>query len=236
MTDEIISTEAIESAEVVAEVKEEALTEAVDKTGEVEAVSDEKAKESDAEKNPRKDANARINQLTRQKNDAIAEAEYWKAKAGGSEGSKRDLAEHEAEKAQTKIESIDKESWAAKLDAVSEELPDFKDVVGKSKANVEPHVASVIIESDLGPKLFYHLAKNPEELEKINGMSERQAIKEIAKLELMLETKKTPEVRVSKAPEPIKPVSSQKGVVSKSPDQMSLKEYQAMRRAEGARW
>jgi hypothetical protein len=236
MTDEIISTET-ENVEVVAEVAEEVLTESVEKTEEAKPVSEEKAEEPNAEKNPRKDAQARINQLTKQKNDAIAEAEYWKSKASESEGSRRDLAEHEAEKAQTKIESIDKESWSAKVESTLEELPDYQDVVGSSKAIVEPHVASVILESDIGPKLFHYLAKNPNELEQLNDMTERGAIKAIAKLELMLETKPKPEVKTSKAPDPITPVSkSHLPVVSKDLENASMDDFIARRKKDGSHW
>lgn len=237
--EEIITTE-VEQVEVVVEHEtvKEVVAEEVEKTEEAEKVDGEKAEESDAEKkNPRKDLYARINQKTKEAYELKAEIEYWKNKASESEGSKKDLAEHEVEKAQTRVESIDKEVWAAKLEAVSEELPDFKDVVGKSKANVEPHVASAILESDLGPKLFYHFAKNPDELEKINSMTERQAIKEIAKLEITLETKPKPEVKTSKAPDPITPVTKNHlPVVSKNIDDMPMDEFIESRRKSGSRW
>lgn len=239
MSEEIITTEA-EEVEVAVEQKtvKEVVAEEVDKTEEAEKVVDEKAEESDAEKkNPRKDLYARINQKTKEAYELKAEIEYWKNKASESEGSRRDLAEHEAEKAQTKIESIDKELWSAKVESALEELPDYQDVVGSSKALVEPHVASVILESDIGPKLFHYLAKNPNELEQLNDMTERGAIKAIAKLELMLETKPKPEVKTSKAPEPITPASkSHLPVVSKDIDKMSMDEFIAKRKKDGSHW
>lgn len=232
MTDEII-----ESIQEIEEPKEVAASEEPEEIkADSELVSEDKEPSDDAEKKPRKDAQARINQLTKQKNDAIAEAEYWKNKASESEGSRRDLAEHEADRAQSKADSISRDTWQAKVDSAKAELPDYDEVVTKSRAHVEPHVANAVLESELGPKLFHYLAKNPSELEQLNDMTERGALKYIAKLEVTLEAKKAPEVRVSKAPEPIKSTNSVRGVVAKQPQDMNIEEYTAWRRANGAKW
>lgn len=198
-----------------------------------ETESKEESPEVEAEQNPRKNIQARFDQLTKQKHAALKEAEYWKNKALESEGTKRDLAEHEFEKSQTLIETLNRDEWAAKVEAVSQEIPDYESVVSNSKAHVEPHVASAIFDSDLGPKLFHHFAKNPGELEQINGMTEKQAIKAIARLEIMLEKPKAPEIKTSSAPPPIRPLGSSVLPVSqKSPESMSAQEYMEWRKTQ----
>lgn len=237
MTDEIIET-----VPELEEVAQEETAEPIESEAS-EPVTEESEKEPEPEKKPRKDLLERVNQLTKQKHDiarqreeALAEAQYWKEKAQESEGSKRDLAEHEADRAQSKVEAYSKDAWQTKVEIAKAELPDYDEVVTKSKAHVEAHVATAVLESELGPKLFHYLAKNPSELEQLNDMSERGALKQIAKLELMLEQKKAPELKVSKAPEPIKPVTSSRGVVAKQPQDMNIDEYTAWRRANGAKW
>lgn len=231
MTDETIAI----NPEVEEIAQEEAAQDEQIGSDSSEPVTEESEKEPEPEKKPRKDLLSRVNQLTKQKNDAIAEAEYWKTKASESEGSRRDLAEHEADRAQSKADSISRDTWQAKVESAKAEFADYDEVVTKSKAHVEPHVANAVLESELGPKLFHYLAKNPSELEQLNDMTERGALKHIAKLEVMLETKKA-EVRTSKAPEPIKPVTSARGVVAKNPQDMNIDEYTAWRRSNGAKW
>lgn len=240
MTDEIIET--IPEVEEVSQ-EETVQDEQIESEAKTDPVTEESEEESKPEKKPRKDLLERVNQLTKQKHDiarqredALAEAEYWKKKAQESEGSKKDLAEHEADRAESKAQTYSKDVWQTKVELAKAELPDYDEVVTKSTAHVEPHVASAVLESDLGPKLFHYLAKNPSELEQLNDMTEKGALKYIAKLEVMLETKKAPEVRTSKAPDPIKPVTSTRGVVAKQPQDMTNREYQAWRRSNGANW
>jgi len=181
----------------------------------------------------------RIDEYAKKTHDALREADYWKQKALSSEGTKKELAEHEAEKADAKVASVNAESWQAKIEAARAEHPDYDQVVSKSSAHVEAHVASAVLESDLGPQIFRHFALNPEALEKLNGMSERAALKEIGRLEESLskgETKAAPVKKVSSAPEPVKPVGSNRGVVQKNLADMSQKEYEEHRRKNGAHW
>lgn len=133
---------------------------------------------------------------------------------------------HEAEQAKAQAEFIDR------LNAVRKEIPDFDEVTGEADIDVVPHVASYIAESPLGPKLGYHFAKNPDELERIQKLSPIRAIAELGKLEIKLEKKPEPETvkaepkaEVSKAPSPITPIdASSKAVVQKDPAKMTLQE------------
>lgn len=242
MTDEIevsvgddVATEAqVTEPEKAEETKADAAEEATkeDASTEEKKVDEEiKVKKSLAQK--------RIDQLTRKNGDLERELARYREKAESSEGVKRELAEHEADKAETRMQENAAEIWQAKVDAARMDIPDYDQVVGSSKAEVKPHVASAVLDSDLGPQLFHHLAKNPDALERLNGMSEKAALKEIGRLEAQLETPKQPATafkKVSSAPEPVKPVGQSRGVVQKPLHEMNQAEYEEYRRKHGARW
>ncbi len=195
--------------------------------------------EEKAEKPDKSRFQKRIDDLTAKVHAKEREAEQWKQKALSSEGTRKELAEHEAEKAESALAAVNAEAWQAKVEAAKEEYDDYEEVVSKSKAHVEAHVGAAVLESDIGPAIFRHLALNPEVLEKLNGMSEKSAIREIGKIEAVLEkNEKTapPVKKVSTAPEPVKSVKSSQGVVQKALHEMSQSEYEAYRRKQGARW
>jgi hypothetical protein len=90
-----------------------------------------------------------------------------------------------------------------------------------------------ILESDVGPQLLYHLAKNPDEAERIADLSPVRQVAELGKLE----AKMAPTTRKSSnAPAPIKPVSSGRSTSPGLSDNDSQSEYEAKRKSQGARW
>ena len=100
-------------------------------------------------------------------------------------------------------------SWQTKLEAAKSELPDYEDMVASSDVVVSDQVRDAILESDVGPKILYHLAENPEAATKISGMSLTSALREIGRLEARFEkTAEAPKpaVRKSNAPAPINPI------------------------------
>jgi predicted AAA+ superfamily ATPase len=86
-----------------------------------------------------------------------------------------------------------------------------------------------VIESERAPELVYHFAKNPHVLADINQMSERDAAREIGRLEARL-VKPTPR-KQSKAPAPVKPVRGAATPVKPLSD-LSMAEYAARRQKE----
>jgi hypothetical protein len=121
------------------------------------------------------------------------------------------LKKEESEKqAQAEREKVIK-SWNAKLEAAKAELPDYEDMVASSDVVVGDHIRDAILESDVGPKILYHLAENPEIAEKLSSLSTASALREIGKLEARFEKVETPAakaVSVSKAPAPIAPLKA----------------------------
>lgn len=104
-------------------------------------------------------------------------------------------------------------TWAKRVEAAKAEIPDFEDMVGSADVAVSNEVRDAIFESEVGPRVLYHLAENPDIAEKLNGMTVTAALRMIGKLEAQFETdKKTEELKPvatkSKAPAPINPLRS----------------------------
>ena len=95
------------------------------------------------------------------------------------------------------------------------------------------------MESDRGPELAYHFAKNPDVLVNLNGMSPTQAAREIGKLEATLPTVKPPVVpskKLSTTPAPASTTVTQGRATQPGLATASMDEYMAQRKSQGARW
>ena len=115
--------------------------------------------------------------------------------------------ETEARLAQERQKVI--ETWASKVQKAKEVLPDFDDIVASSDVVVNDDIRDAILESEVGPQILYHLAENDDVAKRISGLSPKQALREIGKLEARFEAKETkpePTIVRSKAPTPIKPI------------------------------
>jgi len=135
---------------------------------------------------------------------AKALAEYTADKRIG-EMRRQDAEAKEAVERQKVIET-----WASKVQAAKVSMPDFDDIVASSDVVVNDDIRDAILESDVGPQILYHLAENEDVAKKIAGLSAKQALREIGKLEARFEVKETaPEpkpITRSKAPAPINPL------------------------------
>ena len=119
------------------------------------------------------------------------------------------------------------EAFQERLDETRGAIPDFDAALAAAKdREVKPHVTELVIESEKGGVLAYYLAKNPDVLTKLNGMTERQATKEVGRLEARLTLAK-PKTATA-APSPAKPVT---GAAAPGPDpsKMSFAEYEKWR-------
>ena len=142
--------------------------------------------------------------------------EYAKALAEYS--TEKALAERDRQQAMAREQEAQQkiiQSWAQKVQAAKAELPDFDDLVASSDVVVNNAVRDAILESDVGPKILYHLAENNDLAKKIAGLSPNAALREIGKLEARFEvnpeTKQTAPVVRSKAPAPIQPIRGGQG-------------------------
>lgn len=133
-----------------------------------------------------------------------------------------------ANEAQTRHDTTRFELYQQRV--AESELPDYQKVVGESDVPAAPHVLESILDSENGPTLAYHLAKNPDVAQQLNEMTPLQAAREIGLLEAQLaqpriEKRTTNKVTTSKAPEPITPVRGGNGQFQKAPEAMTDTEW-----------
>lgn len=220
------------------------------------------------EKGRFKGVQPRIDELTRARREAEREAAYWRNVAQGSKGSAEpavpqkptpdkfsDYAEYvealtdwkaEAvvtkrftEQAQARADETRATTWQERQDKVRESMPDYDDVLAMADTPLANHVREVLVESDQGPALAYHLAKHPDTLMRLNGLAPLQAAREIGRIEASLASKPVAEAtpaRTTQAPKPAGVSSSQGRTTSVDPTKMSMDEYMTHRKQQGARW
>jgi hypothetical protein len=101
------------------------------------------------------------------------------------------------------------DAWGQRVKAAKAEMPDFDDMVNSTDVTVSNEVRDAIFESDVGPRILYHLAENPDYAVKLQGMTLTAALRAIGRLEAQYEkTDAKPVVGKSKAPAPINPIRS----------------------------
>ncbi|MEK1931858.1 MAG: hypothetical protein AAAC47_19160 [Pararhizobium sp.] len=110
-------------------------------------------------------------------------------------------------------------------------ISDFDQVVRAVDTELPPHAIQLILESEKGAVIQYHLAKNPEALERLTGMSPLAAAKEIARLEDRLSLP-NPKTATKAAP----PINAPKGGAAPTVDlsKMSMADYVAYRKKGAA--
>jgi regulator of replication initiation timing len=178
----------------------------------------------------------------------VSDDDYMEALADWT--ADRKLAERQQEDQQARIQAAQQqmgENWERRLEVAKVTLTDYDDVVGKSDIDLPNPIYMAIVEADLGPEISYYLAKNPDEVRLLKGMTLTAAVRMIGKLEDRLErekeTPKTEEKKEakpvvqpekSKAPPPIEPLKDATGSVEKPTSQMTFAEYKAHRAAQAA--
>jgi hypothetical protein len=155
----------------------------------------------------------------------------WKA-SQAAEKVKRELAQTQAETANRQAQTAVTETWQQRQSEARKAIPDYDEVLGAAaEVYVAKHVEAALLDSARGPELAYHFAKNPQEVQRINGLSPIQAAMEIGRLEASLVKPQ----RISKAPEPVKPLASGKAG-SANPVEMPMEDYMKWRQKQGVRW
>jgi hypothetical protein len=144
--------------------------------------------------------------------------------------------ERKANEAATKA-AIDNtwKSYQQKEVAFIKDNPDYQarvDAIKEAGIKFSPIVESRIIEAG-SPELAYELMKDADEFRALNQMNPNDALEHIGVVKAQLRAKssgtasKVPEI---KQPKPVSPVGS-KVTAIKDPEKMSVKEYDAWRRA-----
>lgn len=117
----------------------------------------------------------------------------------------------EAETRQQALQQATEKAWQERQIAARKEIPTYDaDIAANKDLEVHVPVREAILESEFGPKLLHHLAKNPDYTAKLYAMSPASAVREIGKLEASL-TPKNETVsgkEISRAPAPITPIKA----------------------------
>ena len=117
-----------------------------------------------------------------------------------------------------------------RTEAFKSKATDFDEVVSgfvEKGGKFSDAVRELVMESDVGPQLTYHLAKHPAIAKNLNSLPPLQAAKEIARLE---DTLSKPSTKATKAPPPIG--APRGGTVGNfDPARASMDEYIAKRKA-----
>jgi len=186
---------------------------------------------------------AEVNRDEKPKPDQFVDAfEYaealadWSAENAVMRARQEDIEKKVQEERQKVIET-----WNTRLESTKSELPDYDEMVASSDVVVSDQVRDAILESEVGPRILYHLAENPKIAEKISKSSLITALREIGKLEARFEKNEPIEVKSvavkSKAPAPISPIKAgtSEQVVITDTDKMTYAQYKAMRQAKRIR-
>ena len=201
----------------------------------------------------------RIDEITRQRHEAQREAAYWRGIAEASQPKEtpaeadepkpeafedygayvRALAKFEA-KALVKAEFAQQRTqqaqdaqattWQQRAEAAKTELPDFEQVMSASTAPMSAAMAQSIKDSDIGPKVAYHLAQNPDIATRLSRLEPMAAAREIGRLEASLSVKAEPTPkRITSAPTPPTPIGSGRSTAG-DPGSMSQDDYMEWRK------
>ncbi len=138
-------------------------------------------------------------------------------------------------------------NWNKRTEEVRKVIEDYDEVLlAADNVPIAQHVGDLLLDSEFGPAIAYKLAKDPELVQKLNGMTERQAAKEFGKLEATLaasapapapnseapDPAPSEKPNVSKAPAPPRPVPQGRST-TKDISKMSMDEYVANRKSLG---
>jgi len=149
-------------------------------------------------------------------------------------------AEQQATKFEQQAQSAAAETYNQRVTDAVTRIPDFVEVVSKSDVPMSPALHEALMDSERGPELVYHLAKNPAEAERLNSMSVRQMDREIGRLETTLGAKPAapppPAARTTSAPPPVKPGTPASAPANTDPSRMNQAEFEAWARANGSKY
>lgn len=147
-------------------------------------------------------------------------------------------AETEAAEARKQASDIDQKerqalrlSFEAQVEDAKTRYADYDAVARAPDVPVSDAMADLIITSEVGPDVLYHLGQNKAVAAQIARMSPVEAARAIGRIEASLHAPK-PRTE-TQAPPPIAPVRGPAGASTKNPDKMSYKEFVAWRDAGG---
>lgn len=242
MTDETSSDE-LAGAEAIAETAPVETSDATTETTETDQAEPEAGADEAAAPKRKPGVHNRIDELTRQKHEALREAEYWRKRAEEARATDLDALDYDdalvakvrmaerderADAATQVAQQAVAQQFAALEESARQKWADYDAVSRNPNVPITPDMADLIRDSELGPELAYHFGKNPAEAAKYAVLSGKQLAREMGRLEARLEA---PKPLPKQPPAPISPVGASKSGGSADPTKMSMAEYVAARNA-----
>lgn len=133
----------------------------------------------------------------------------------------------EIEAANAETQRVHAETWKGRREAALEKYPDYVEVAESPKVPISAAAALTITSMENGADVAYYLGQHLEEAQRIFALPPvRQAV-ELGKLEAKLTAPKP--VPVSKAADPIKPLTGAGNPQARGDDELSMEEYAAKR-------
>lgn len=232
--DEIQETETptVETEVTETETEVEAEAEPTEEEIEVEAARKRKAEKTQK----------RINDLTRKRKEAEAEAARLREELAKHqkpvEPNPDDFEDQDAyiaarvafEVNKTKPQEVTTQEVdiTPTLESGRAKYQDFDAVALNPNLPITKEMAELISEADNGDDIFYHLGKNPVELERISLLNPTEQARELGRLEASLSI---PKPRITQTPKPVKPLDE---TGSQEPDYSNetMEQYAARRNKE----
>lgn len=154
--------------------------------------------------------------------------EYAKAlKDYTADKTRRDDARAASEKAAAEERQRVADSFIKRQADFKDATPDYSEVLSNSDVKVSEEIRDAIVESDVGPQILYHLAKNPDVGESLGKMSIARALRELGKIEAKLSGDPAPDrankpaasvAEISKTPAPISPLKGTSAIAATKVD------------------
>jgi hypothetical protein len=167
------------------------------------------------------------------------------------------LSERDAKAAEKQQFTQRATNWAERVAQVRQAVPDYDQVMSTSTVPVTKVVEAALLDSERGPEIALHLARNLDVADRLNRMTEIQVAREIGRLEGTLPAVSAPNpspdpdaatdtpapvtppaaptVRTTAAPAPVKPTGSGRSTET-SLAKMPMDEYVKTRQKQGASW
>lgn len=148
-----------------------------------------------------------------------------------------DAVGSDVEEAQRKLDQIGEtekrlvqENFAAQVADARTRYADYDAVVTARDVPISQQVVDIVIQSDVGADVAYHLASNKALAAEISAMSPIEAARAIGRIEAKVSAPRSR--TTSTAPDPITPVKG-KAAATKDPSKMSMSEYKKWRASQG---
>lgn len=142
---------------------------------------------------------------------------------------KGEFAQKQSEEVHRVLAVKAQDEFRDRLETYAEKHDDFHEMVEEIGPLIKGGALDAIIDSTHGPEIIHHLAKNPEEAEKLSRLSPSAAAREIGRIEERLSTKSVK--KTTSAPAPIKTVTGSSPATVKIEDMDNMKDFIKAHRA-----